>query len=238
MECCRRCKVSAHTANNFDKALELLHRPARSRLQSRYNRHLRRAWDVRMRTPFSASQAAGKFPQIATRYLALAAALIKREKELETALDRMAQEEVVRTSGCVYTLYASTGTWVYSSQGFGAPAYAANAAQMHADKLLFYGIPSHIQKIPRGRDQWGIEQGDFWVWAQADGRTCEVIRRKSSLPLREWVKSCWKRGVNPRVYQPFLPTGYEESVGLDYFGNDRPPAEPAPVADPTHEIRQ
>ena len=112
--------MSAHTVNNFDKALELLHRPARSRLQSRYNRHLRRAWDAGMQTPFSASHAAERFPQIEKRYVALAGALIKREKELETALDRMAQEEVVRTSDCVYTLYASTGTWVYSSQGFGA----------------------------------------------------------------------------------------------------------------------
>lgn len=108
--------MSAHTVNSFDQALTLLHRLTRSRLQSRYNRHLRRAWDARMRTPFLASQAAGKFPHIEERYLALAGALIQREKELETALERMAQEEVVRTSDCVYTLYASTGTWVYSSR--------------------------------------------------------------------------------------------------------------------------
>ena len=222
--------MSAHTVNSFDKALTLLHRLTRSRLQSRYNRHLRRAWDGRMRTPFLASQAAGKFPHIEERYLALAGALIQREKELETALDRMAQEEVVRASDCVYTLYASTGTWVYSSQGFGALTYAANAAQMQADKLRYYDIPTHIQKISRDRDQWGIEHADFNIWAQADSRTCEVIRRKNSLPLREWVKLCWKRGVNPRVYQPFLPSGYEESVGLDYFGNDRSPAQPAPIA--------
>ena len=72
--------MSAHTVNSFDKALTLLHRLTRSRLQSRYNRHLRRAWDARMRTPFLASQAAGKFPHIEERYLALAGALIQTGK--------------------------------------------------------------------------------------------------------------------------------------------------------------
>jgi hypothetical protein len=29
-----------------------------------------------------------------------------------------------------------------------------------------------------------------------------------------------KKGVNPRVYMPFLPHGIEQQLGLDYFGND------------------
>lgn len=40
--------------------------------------------------------------------------------------------------------------------------------------------------------------------------------------IREQVKMCWGRGINPRVYCPFLPHGYEGKVGLDFFGNDLP----------------
>ena len=87
--------MSAHTVNNFDKALELLHRSARSRLQSRYNRHLRRAWDAGMQTPFSESHAAERFPQIEKRYVALAGALIKL-----TGSPRLAYEDREDFIGC------------------------------------------------------------------------------------------------------------------------------------------
>ena len=38
--------------------------------------------------------------------------------------------------------------------------------------------------------------------------------------LREQVRRSWARGVNPRVFNPFLPHGYEEQEGIDYFGRD------------------
>jgi len=47
--------------------------------------------------------------------------------------------------------------------------------------------------------------------------------RRPGPTLREQVRLCWKRGVNPRVYSPFLPHGYEQSVGLDYFGGETEP---------------
>ena len=33
--------------------------------------------------------------------------------------------------------------------------------------------------------------------------------------LVEQVRMSWRRGVNPRVYNPFLPVGFEEKHGLD-----------------------
>lgn len=47
----------------------------------------------------------------------------------------------------------------------------------------------------------------------------EIIKM-NPLPLKEWVRRCWKKGVNPRVYNPYLPHGFEEANGLDYFGNE------------------
>jgi len=55
------------------------------------------------------------------------------------------------------------------------------------------------------------------VEAPVDG---EVLKRLPGVPLREWVRLCWKLGANPRVYNPYLPHGFEEKYGLDFFGND------------------
>jgi len=48
----------------------------------------------------------------------------------------------------------------------------------------------------------------------------EILKRKRALSLREMVRLAWKLGVNPRVYWPMLPHGFEEKEGLDFFGND------------------
>ena len=45
--------------------------------------------------------------------------------------------------------------------------------------------------------------------------------RKPVQSFKDQIKSCWKRGVNPRVYNPFLPAGLEEKLGLDYFGGEK-----------------
>lgn len=47
----------------------------------------------------------------------------------------------------------------------------------------------------------------------------DIIKR-TPLALKEWVRRCWKKGVNPRVYNPYLPHEFEQTNGLDYFGNE------------------
>jgi hypothetical protein len=53
----------------------------------------------------------------------------------------------------------------------------------------------------------------------ADPVDVEIIKM-NPLPRKEWVRRCWKKGVNPRVFNPYLPHGFEEANGLDYFGNE------------------
>ncbi len=65
-----------------------------------------------------------------------------------------------------------------------------------------------------------MECADFNVYANCDATTCEIVRRKPGLTLRDWVKAQWKRGVNPRVISPFLSPDYEAKNGLDYFGGE------------------
>jgi hypothetical protein len=48
----------------------------------------------------------------------------------------------------------------------------------------------------------------------------EIVKAVGTWTLREWVRRCWKIGSNPRVYNPFLPHGFEEREGISYHGED------------------
>lgn len=48
----------------------------------------------------------------------------------------------------------------------------------------------------------------------------ELLKRLPGPGLREEVRWCWANGMQPRVFNPFLPHGFEEREGLDYFGCD------------------
>ncbi len=108
-------------------------------------------------------------------------------------------------------LFESTyaGAWVSSGT-----EYPRGHVTMRADMLKQAGYVAEVRKGPGSYDLWvGVEE-------QLD---LEILKRQPvGWTLREWVKQCWSRGLNPRVYQPFLPWGYEESVGMDQFGRERP----------------
>ncbi len=48
----------------------------------------------------------------------------------------------------------------------------------------------------------------------------EIARRLPDPPLRDWIKRCWQNGANPRVFQPLLPQGLEEKLGINLLGQD------------------
>lgn len=105
---------------------------------------------------------------------------------------------------------------VYRSQGWEASRYAKADAQRKLDKCLKNNIPAHLVIYSYKIDQkhaWT----EFQVWAQTDDAGFEVIQRKVE-SLKDFIQKCWKQGVNPRVYNPFIPVGMEEKLGLDYFG--------------------
>jgi hypothetical protein len=89
------------------------------------------------------------------------------------------------------------------------------------DKALSFGIQARVEKvtIPSMIIKTGIVS--FHVTALvSDPIDVVIIKNKKEL-LRDWLKNCWKRGVNPRVYNPWLPVGLEDKMGLDYFGNEK-----------------
>lgn len=148
-------------------------------------------------------------------------------QEIDAALDSLAATTPVWTCEPprkVLTVWAST----YSSQGYGASRYAERHAQMYADKARYHGLTAEVQPDGEARsgNRWGITYQDYAVWVNTDAEGWELLQRKDDIPLKEWVRLCWKRQVNPRVYNPWLPLDLEGRLGLDHFGNEISAAPP------------
>lgn len=141
---------------------------------------------------------------------------------LEAALAEAAKTEmppIMAELRLVHVCHASS----WRSQGLGVDRYTRNAAQAYVDKATHYGLRAEVRPVGEpSRCAYGIVHQDYGVFADVDETGWALVDYKPDVPLRDWVKGCWKRGVNPRVYNPFLPHGLEEKLGLDHFGNDLP----------------
>jgi hypothetical protein len=110
--------------------------------------------------------------------------------------------------------------WGWMSQGYGANAYARNDAERKADKARLHGLEVTVVTIEKEETDRSVET--YGVFAQTTEVGKLLLQFREEPDLRSEVAMMWKRGANPRVYMPFLPHGYEASVGLDMFGNDLP----------------
>lgn len=129
--------------------------------------------------------------------------------EMNKELNRLAQEEEIPTTeelNIIYTVWTSD----FSSQGYGASKYAKESAQNYANKCIFQNLKAEVKPTDQG----------YGVYTNTTEIGWDMIQRRPGPSLKEWIKSCWKAGTNPRVYNPFLPYGIEEKLGLDYFGNE------------------
>lgn len=141
------------------------------------------------------------------------------EMKAQWAMHRRIYEEVLR----FYALFADVpksqrmqhvsthykSTW--STQGFGDVTYARNAAQQEVDRIEANGYTGTIRECPNGQFEILVNVGTLDDWT--------ILKNKPGLPIREQIRLCWKRGVNPRVYNPWLPHGLEEKLGIDFQGN-------------------
>lgn len=150
-------------------------------------------------------------------------ALHERRDAIEVQLRRLAEEcEIERGD---WRLFFVAWSSAYNSQGFGACKYAEGSAQSHADVARAAGVEVEIRKTGQHYTKdYGVEHADFEVWvAVASDLDVEILKRRPPPTLREQVRLSWERGVNPRVYNPYLPHGYEEANGLDFFGGEVKP---------------
>lgn len=147
---------------------------------------------------------------------------------LKVHLGRLADTLRAR-QGTLWLVYQEMWGSTYSSQGYGAGTYAKGAADNLAFEIeTLNRIPVRVVEVKREtthayRSTFSIGPlSDWQVQAQvSEPLDIEILKRKTKgLGLREWVKACWKRGLNPRVYNPWLPHGTEARLGIDYQGND------------------
>jgi hypothetical protein len=87
----------------------------------------------------------------------------------------------------------------YRSQSYGASKYANASAHGIADKAVFYGVEASVERYGEGASV------GYRVKARTTPTGAEILRRKPDVPVKDWVAACARRGVNPRVYNPFLP---------------------------------
>jgi hypothetical protein len=149
-----------------------------------------------------------------------------RRESLEADLHALAGHVPVR-AGALRVVVEDRFTSTHRSTGRGAD-YARVGATITAEGLKGLGVEVSVESYQyEGNDQermrFARETGPdgFRVVALVEAEVdAGVLKRLPGVPLREWVRLCWKLGCNPRVYNPYLPHGYEEKNGLDFFGND------------------
>jgi hypothetical protein len=138
---------------------------------------------------------------------------VAREERFKRVLRRLARDVPV-SAGDAPLHFETVWRSTYSTQGWGADRYARNAAQAYVDKAVQHGLRAEVERV---EDEGSVR---YEVYAWVVRNDLDLLRHKPEVPLRDWLKACWKRGVNPRVYCPFLPHGLEEKLGVDYHGND------------------
>lgn len=138
----------------------------------------------------------------------------KREDKIEEHLEAEAQNLSVPYGDLILAERISSHNW--STQGFGALKYAQDAAQAKLDAAKLFGVEGEL-RLDDTCSINGCSYGTYEVWLQTTEVGLEILKRKK-ISLAERVRQSWARGCQPRVNMPFLPHGYEQSVGLDFFG--------------------
>lgn len=219
-----RARLRDAAQREYERDLEALWRQVKRRGKKAFSRH-------------HAEQELGKpAHDLAARHVAAhkAATVVAydvKRKELEKIADEAAAVTVIGTRPGAEWYYSDHYATAYQSTGSGEK-YARAMAEITAESIRAVGVGADVRQ-----HEASTKFAFFAVMAHCIEADLPILRRKAALPLVEMVRLAWKLGVNPRVYWPSLPHGFEEANGLDFFGNIRAPAQksesrPAPEPEP------
>lgn len=149
------------------------------------------------------------FSLVSNRYQRAYKLALQRQRSAKRAAFEAAQGYTVRPGADWYTVKTSH-SYTYNSQGYGAAKYARGACEVRAAELESLGITARVVET-EPRNAWATE-------VQTASATDAAAAERRSPSTVDFVRLCWGKGVNPRVYWPFLPHGFEERHGLDFFG--------------------
>ena len=96
--------------------------------------------------------------------------------------------------------------------------YARASAEAKADYARKYGIEVEVRRFTDETTLPDYKIEKYGVFMKTTALGWEILQRRPGVTIQEWLRLCWKRGANPRVFNPFLPHGLEEKWGITYQG--------------------
>jgi hypothetical protein len=102
-------------------------------------------------------------------------------------------------------IYVSS-TDAYRSQGSGAIRYAKGAVEVQADVLRKRNLPHEVVTVYGEpiKTLWGtVTPGEVQLWADLEPYQFDALQRTTAYTEDDWLNSCNKHRVNPKVYDPF-----------------------------------
>lgn len=209
LECERISSHWAITKRAQDKLTDELLRAYRARFPKRRTPSVRKAQDA--------------LPEFAqARFEHYKAALQRayrlrdrRAERLGRVLDWMAtRRRPVATPDPL--VYSESAYSTYRSQGWSCESYTRQAAEQDAAHCQMLGVRAEIvdwtYTDPAKPEPYKF---GYRVMVYTDRAGIEILQRKP-VSIKVWLQDCWNRGVNPRVYNPFLPHDLEERMGVSF----------------------
>lgn len=147
---------------------------------------------------------------------------LDRKKALGEELDKLA-ETLVPQPGDEWIKVREVSNTDYHTQGFGATTYARGAATRHCFMIQIQDIEAEVRERKGRKTQAPYPYRAFSqilyfeVWAKCSKLDYEIVKRRPAMTLKEQLQWCWNQGLNPRVFDPMLPHGLEEKLGVSYL---------------------
>lgn len=209
-------------------------------VNSAFEAAMQAAWNAKhekkKRKPeFTLNKACKAFPDLNDEWRSWSEGLedswYEEKKALEAKLVELAGQATPVASD-EWTMAYTVDNGAYRSVDMGSGTYAHNEAKNQVLHYQHQGLEAELRIERRERpSSLASQRGkpfkwtDYEVWVKANPIDIKIADRRPGMSMVEWVASCWKSGVNPRVYQPFLPHGFEEAHGIGWNGQITPPSE-------------
>lgn len=129
----------------------------------------------------------------------------KLDKALTEWLNNNAVAVVLEQTTTMQVVGVSS-VYNYNSQGSARDKYAQMALESDRQLLLTKGFTAEIVA--------NDESGVYYLRANCESYILDALTRlPDSETILQWAIACWRRGVNPKVYYPYLsPEIYNQSL--------------------------
>jgi hypothetical protein len=133
-----------------------------------------------------------------------------RYKKLGKLLDRLATITPITLPDLPadrWPVMKAADSYEYHTQGYGAAKYARESLVRDEVVLLAAKIPYSIEMVNHTDNLGHVDQyhAKFLLKAPLTDWQLDCLTRTYRPTLAQWAWDCWERGVNPKVYNPFLP---------------------------------